>query len=282
MIDLHIHTTASDGSMTPAEVVARAHQKNLRAIAITDHDTVAGVGAALAAGEQHTVEVLTGVEISAESMRGTMHILGYGFDHTDAGLARRLEVLQQARAERNPRMIAKLQQQGMRITMEDIARLAGDGLIGRPHFAQFMLQQGYVRDWREAFDRYLGKVGLAYVDKFRYAPSDAISMINDAGGIAVLAHPTTLDCPDTRELETLVRRLVDEGLRGIEVYYPEHTSEQSRVYCTLAERHGLVVTGGSDFHGDAIKGLAIGTGRGTLYVPDQVLTSLKHALRNGS
>jgi 3',5'-nucleoside bisphosphate phosphatase len=275
MIDLHVHTSASDGTLSPAETVRHACSRGLRALAITDHDTVEGVAEALAAGIEAGIEVVPGIEISAEHPLGTLHVLGYYLRHDDPALLTRIAVLQQARNERNPRIIEKLRERGVTITMEQVEQEAETGQVGRPHFAKVMVQQGFVRSVREAFDRYLKKGACAYVDKYRFPADAAIACIRDAGGIAVLAHPAIIGCSSKEVLQKLVVELTGYGLQGIEVYYPEHSSKQQQLYKSLARRFNLVETGGSDFHGTNVNGIEIGTGRGLLYVPDELLQSLK-------
>lgn len=278
MIDLHTHTTASDGSLTPTELVQLAVEKRLEALAVTDHDTIDGIAEALAAGAAHGMDVVPGIEISAEYSGGTLHILGYYIDAADRRFCAKIAQLQQARAERNPKIIKKLQELGMNIEMEDVVAEAGGGQIGRPHFAQALLKKGYVRSAREAFDRFLAKGAAAYCEKFRFQPQDAIACIAEAGGIAVLGHPSSLNCPDEAALERVVHSMVAMGIRGIEAYYSDHTAEQTRHYIALAQKYNLLITGGSDFHGHSIKGICLGSGRGNLNVPRECLAALKQAL----
>jgi len=276
MIDLHVHTTASDGTMSPTEMVRHARSCGLSAVAVTDHDTVEGVAEALAVGVEVGIEVVPGIEISAEHNLGTLHVLGYYICHDDPCFLERISVLQQARNERNPLIIDRLREAGIAITMEQVEHEAATGQVGRPHFAKVMVQQGYVRTVREAFDRYLKKGARAYVDKYRFAPDAAIGCIRDAGGVAVLAHPSILGRQGSAVLQDLVAELSACGLQGIEVYYPEHSPRQQKLYQSLASRFDLVETGGSDFHGPNVNGTEIGTGRGSLHVPDQLLESLKN------
>lgn len=249
MIDLHIHSTASDGSLRPAEVVRLAKKQGLKAIALTDHDTVDGVAEAVAAGEEVGLEVVPGVEISARCPHGTMHILGYFVNYASERLGERLAVLKKARAERNPQIIAKLNRLGIPITMAQVAELSGGGQIGRPHIARALYEGGYVPNLQDAFDIYLRNGGLAHVSKFRFPPEEAIAMIQEAKGIPVLSHPFTLGLNSPKDLEALLLELQDLGLAGLEVYYPEHTPEQEALYLRLARQLGLLITGGSDFHG---------------------------------
>jgi len=249
MVDLHTHSTASDGSYTPEEVVRLAKERGLGAISLTDHDTVDGLAEAVAAGEALGVEVIPGVEISARFPGGSMHILGYFIDYTNGLLDQRLAVLKKARAERNPRIIAKLNALGAKITMAQVEQISGGGQVGRPHIARALLEHGYVRNIQEAFDRYLGNGAPAHVSKFRFPQDEAIAMIREAQGIPVLAHPFTLSLGSAFALKKQLEDLKKLGLAGLEVYYSEHTPEQEALYLKLARDLDLLITGGSDFHG---------------------------------
>jgi predicted metal-dependent phosphoesterase TrpH len=274
-IDLHLHTTASDGVMTPSEIVNYAKNKGLQAIAITDHDTIEGLKEGLLEGERVGLEVIPGIEISAEHSPGSMHLLGFFIDIQHPALKERLEYLQRARAERNPRMAEKLNKLGIDITFDEVLKASGGGQVGRPHFAQVLIEKGYVRSFQEAFDRFLKKGAPAYVEKMRFSPEESIHFINEANGVAVLAHPNTLQLNGYSELENLILRLVKKGLRGIEAYYPEHSALEVAQYKTLAERHGLLVTGGTDYHGIEKNGLDIGVGRGEMRLPYSIVENLK-------
>jgi predicted metal-dependent phosphoesterase TrpH len=248
-IDLHTHSSYSDGSLSPRKLVQLAKKKKLRAIALTDHDTVAGVGEALRAGSELGVEVVPGVEISAQYPPGTMHILGYYIHATNRKLLKALKKLQRARAARNPKIIERLQGLGLEISTAEVIDLSA-GQVGRPHIARVLVNKGYVSSINEAFSLYLKKGAVAYEEKFRFPPNEAIAMIRGAGGIAVLAHPFTLGLDEPNELSQLLRELVEMGLDGVEVFYPEHTEEMAVIYGDLAKKMGLVCTGGSDFHGN--------------------------------
>jgi predicted metal-dependent phosphoesterase TrpH len=218
-------------------------------MALTDHDTIDGCAAAMAAGRELGVEVIPGVEISARFPGGTMHILGFFIDYTNGNLDDRLAVLKKARAQRNPQIIAKLNALGLKVTMEQVEEISGGGQIGRPHIARALFEAGYVSSIQEAFDIYLKNDGLAYVPKFRFPPDEAIAMIREVKGIPVLSHPFTLGLASPFALGKLIMDLMIMGLAGIEVYYADHTPEQEALYLRLARRHKLLITGGSDFHG---------------------------------
>ncbi len=274
-IDLHIHTTESDGTLTPSQVVRYAKEKGLKAVAITDHDTIHGNEEAIKEGISAGVEVIPGVEISVDYSPGTMHMLGYFITTEDPILNEKLTLLQDSRADRNPRIIEKLNKLGLSLTYDEVVQVSGGGQVGRPHMAQVLMKKGYTKSIKEAFDKYLGKGAPAYLDKFRLSAVEAITMITDAGGIPVLAHPFTLYCKSSDELDALVKKLVNQGLQGLEVYYSEHDERKTSSYKLLAKRYNLAITGGSDFHGKNIKGIDLGTGRGKLKIPYTALENLK-------
>ncbi|TSA07849.1 MAG: PHP domain-containing protein [Deltaproteobacteria bacterium] len=274
LIDLHCHTTASDGSLPPAELVCKARESGLKAVAVTDHDTVEGVGEALAEGGRLNFEVIPGIEISAEIPSGSMHILGYFIDHTSAELLAALRKLQDSRETRNQRIIEKLHSLHMEVSYEELLRVAGGGQVGRPHIAELLVQKGFVPGSQEAFDIYLKKGRPAYVEKFRLTPSEAIKLITRAGGMAVLAHPGSLK-KSLKEVEKVVGELEAAGLKGLEVFYTEHAPEQTRGYQRIANKHHLIPTGGTDYHGDYKPGIKLGRGRGSLRIPYQLLADMK-------
>ena len=270
-IDLHIHSTASDGTLSPAEILKLAQKLKLRAIAITDHDTIAGSKEALQAGIPPSVKFLTGVEISASSppsisYAGSFHILGYSIRLDDPQLNKTLAVLQQARKNRNPQIVKRLNSMGFEFSLKDVAKEIGDGQLGRPHIARYLIKKGFVKSIDEAFKKYLAQGKPAYVDKYRVDCSRAIEIIIDAGGIPVLAHPILLNF-DKNETNDLFALLKDMGLKGIEVYYPENPPGMTTLYSKLAERYGLLKTGGTDFHGSLKPDIQMGSGRGDFVVP---------------
>jgi len=274
LIDLHVHTTASDGSLSPSEVVRRANSLGLKAIAITDHDTVAGVEEALKEGESSKVEVIPGIELSVDVSKGTCHLLGYFIDFKDKNLSKKLQLVQRAREERNLKMLKKLKELGIELTLEEVKTFAKDGQLCRPHFALAMFKRGYVSSVDEAFERFLKKGGPAYVEKFRLSPKEAIRMILEAKGIPVLAHPFTLELEEN-QFEVFLKELREHGLKGIEAYYPDHTPEQTEVYERLGTKYGLLITGGTDFHGPPRDEIELGKGRGNLLIPYELLLKLK-------
>jgi len=256
-VDLHAHSNASDGTADPADLIALADAKKLAAIALTDHDTVAGLAQAGRAAEKFPhLRFVPGVEVSAAFPRGTLHVIGLGIDPESQALSETLRVLVDSRNDRNPRIIAALRRLGIDISMDDVLACAGGhegdtGIVGRLHIAEALRRKGCVRGAAEAFEKYIGEGRPAFVDKERLSPRQAISAIRSSGGLAVLAHPTQLGCKNRAQLERVVRELIGAGLDGIEVYHTDHTPQQTREYLALAEKYRLLVSGGSDFHGAA-------------------------------
>lgn len=274
-VDLHTHSTASDGTFTPRELIRLAAEKRLRAIALTDHDCLDGLPEAMEEAQGLGIELIPGVEISAEFSEGTMHILGFFVEWRDGAFRERLERLQAARRERNPKIVQNLRDQGLDITLEEVAAASGGGLVGRPHFAKVLVRKGYVSSTQEAFERYLKKGAPGYAEKFRFGPEESIRMIHEAGGAAVLAHPFTLSKDAPAKIEAAVRDLAAAGLDGIEVYYGTYSNDQIREYRKLAEQYGLLHSGGSDFHGAYKPGLDLGVGYGDLKIPYSLIEPLR-------
>jgi hypothetical protein len=279
-IDLHIHSTASDGTLSPAEILALAQDLNLEAIAITDHDTIEGSKEAIRNGIPPSVKFITGVEISAAPPRsfssspGSLHILGYGIRLEDPLLNKTLKILQESRRNRNPHIIDRLNSLGFDLSLKEVINDVGEGQIGRPHIAQVMVKKKFVKSIAEAFDKYLGKGKPAYVDKYRIKCAESIAIIRDAGGIPVLAHPILLDYESNEVLENLVKDLTAMGLMGIEVYYSDNTPAHIAYYSELAKRFELLMTGGTDFHGSIKPNVKMGSGKGDLFVPYELYETL--------
>ncbi len=249
LIDLQCHTTASDGTLTPTELVALAAERGLRVIAITDHDTVAGIDEALAAGRYYGVEVIPGVEINTDVPQGEVHILGYFVDWRDPAFLATLARLRQGRVGRARRMVEKLAALGMPLAWARVQEIAGDGAIGRPHVAQALLEAGYVSTTAEAFERFIGRTGPAYVERMRMTPAEATRVIRAARGWPVLAHPIIAGAAEAisepLELEPLLDELTATGLVGIEAYYAGYPPEVTQDQLGVAAKYGLGVTGGS-------------------------------------
>ncbi len=269
MIDLHTHSTASDGTYSPKDLVSLAVDIGLKALALTDHDTVEGLAEAARAAEELGLPFVPGVEISVRfEGAGHCHILGYFVDPASESLKKTLSLLQEARAERNRRMVEKLQALGVEITLAELEEKAGGGEVGRPHLAALLVEKGVVRTVEEAFEKFLKKGAPAYVPKARLSPEEAFSAIQAAGGLAVLAHPVHLKLSPS-ELADYVARLKDMGLAGLEAYYTDHSPEFTSFCLDLARRFDLVPTGGSDFHGHNKPDIKLGRGFGNLRVPEE-------------
>lgn len=273
MIDLHTHSTFSDGSLTPEQLVNEAEKAGLSAIALTDHDSVGGMTRFLTASLKSMIRGVPGVEISVDLNKGTMHMLGYFIDHQHPALERHLADISAGRSVRNENMVKQLNKMGLALTMSEVAAFAGEDNVGRLHFAQALLTRGYVKTKEEAFNRFLAKGKPAYIERPRLSPTQGVRMIRDAGGIAVLAHPFTMGLA-TQALISMVSELVKAGLQGIEIYYPHHTPKQVAQYRSLARQFDLVATGGTDFHGDPMPNIKIGRGFGAMNIPDTILEEL--------
>ncbi len=275
-LDLHLHTTHSDGSLSVREVLTRAKQAQVVALAITDHDTVSGIPEALAIGQELGIEVLPGIEISSRHREKELHILGYGFDWQEPDFLDRLKSLRAGRHDRNPQIVEKLRALGVEITYEEVRDLAGTESVGRPHIARVLMKRGYVSSAKEAFDRFLADGKAAYVPRTLPDPATAVGWIRAAGGVPVLAHPTWVR-ESQAGLAQLCRDLKEQGLLGVEVHYSTHRPSETSEYLTLAKSLDLIVTGGSDFHGETKPDIEVGIGRGDLKVPAALLEPLKKA-----
>jgi predicted metal-dependent phosphoesterase TrpH len=274
MIDLHMHSIFSDGTSTPEELIEEGNRAGLTAMALTDHDTVSGVARFLTAAQTAGIRALSGVEVSADSDTGTMHILGYGVDPANPSLVEHLAWIRQGRDERNQEILQKLNQLGLRMTYEEIASYAGADVVGRPHFAQAMIAKGYVRDKRDAFDRYLARGKPAYAERRRLDPGGTLELIRGAGGVPVLAHPFTLKL-SLSKLKSHLEGLRAQGLQGLEVYYSEHTPAMQADFARLAKSLDLVATGGTDYHGKVSPGIRLGVGFGSLRIPDGIFDEIQ-------
>lgn len=252
-IDLHTHTTASDGTLTPTKLVALAHQQGLKVLGITDHDTMEGLEEADIAAQGSDLHIIRGIEVNTDWMGKEVHVLGYGLDPQNSTLSTKLRSIQRMRENRIHQILEKLLGLDVPVTFEEVVSYAMGKSIGRPHVAQAMVARGYVRSVKEAFDLYLRMGGLAYVPRYKMEPKEAIQMICLAGGVPVLAHP------GNRGLETMLPVWVQYGLRGIEINHPDHTADDTYHYRKLANELGLLTTGGSDYHGPKIKpGIELG------------------------
>lgn len=273
MIDLHMHSTYSDGSLTPVQLAREASRIKLTAVALTDHDGTTGVKAFVDACAEAGVRGIPGVEISVDFKSGTMHMLGYFIDHTSPVLEASLVKMRGGREDRNRLILRKLNEIGFSLTWDEVAAFAGEDVVGRPHFAQALMARGYVRSKDEAFDRYLGKNKAAYVDRYRLTARESITLIRGAGGVPVLAHPFTLGLAK-QALRELVAELAEAGLQGVEAYYSEHDAGQLRYCQGLARDFNLAMSGGSDFHGAINPDVKMGFGFGNLSIPDDLVDQL--------
>jgi len=276
MIDLHSHTDQSDGTFTPAELVAEASRVGLRALAITDHDTFAGYDAASPFAAAAGLELICGIELSTRYQGGSVHLLGY-FPGTppSAELRAWLAWVLEMRRDRNIRLIAKLQSLGLDITLAEVEKV-GRTLTGRPHFAQVLVAKGYAKDLQNAFDVYLDESGRGFVQRQEVPMEEALERILRSGGVPSLAHPVRVAKNNWEKLAGYVEDLAALGMRAIEVYHSDHSPENASYYSSLAERFRLGMTGGSDFHGANKPAISLGTGKhNNLHVPDALLDNLK-------
>lgn len=277
-IDLHLHSLFSDGTSSPAELVRIAKESGLRAIALTDHDTVEGIDEFLAQDKTSNLELFSGLEISATHRGISMHILGFGIDHHNRELLKWLSLLQEGRESRNQKIIEKLREMGHSIQPGELDLLSQFGQTGRPHIARLLKNKGIVQSTRDAFSLYLRKGGPAFIERFAYSAAETIDMIHRAGGIAVLAHPGILE-QQTSGLSLLIAELVERGLDGIEAFYPNHTPAVEKKMCAFAQKYHLVLTGGSDYHGShrSYSSMA-GSGNG-FCPPDTLLDPLRQRIQ---
>jgi predicted metal-dependent phosphoesterase TrpH len=250
--DLHLHSAFSDGTDAPDELIKKAVKAGISAVAITDHDSVDAIPGAIDAGILHGIEVIPGIELTAEYEGLEIHILGYFLDYRNRALLEKLSFLEKARIERIHRMVEKLQGIGVKIDADKIFALSGKGIVGRLHVARVMVSEGIISSIWEAFSKYIGNNGPAYVLGFKFSPQDACKLIRSAGGIPVLAHPYALRRDD------LIPKLVQYGIKGLEVYYPEHTNTMRNKYIRMCREYKLLSTGGSDYHGKAKPEVVLG------------------------
>jgi len=263
--DLHIHTIASDGTYTPRQALEEARRVGLTAIAVTDHDSVESLADVISLSPEYGIEVIAGIEISVELDETEMHLLGYFIDYQDNRLLAQLSELRKIRAERAEKMLLKLEQMGFPLDMETSLPGQMTGSIGRLHIAHGLLRSGYIGSIHEAFKKYIGNDGPAYIPKLKLGKEEAMEMILRSGGVPVLAHPGQLDRDD------LIPELIDLGLAGLEAFYPSHSRFQTNHYVELARHYNILATGGSDCHGDNKENVVMGEA----LVPYQVVLDLK-------
>lgn len=266
--DLHVHTTFSDGTRSPEEIVELAKEAGLSSIAITDHDVVAGIEKAEAKGKSIGVKVIPGIEFTTEAFDAEIHILGYFIDYHNSELIETITGIQKDRERRIFKICEKLKGLGINLEAEKVFEIAGHRAAGRPHVARALVDEGFVADFKEAFTKYIDFHGPAYVSHYKLAPEEAIKLVVSSSGIAVYGHPAVSRC------DQIIPDLIAAGLAGIEVYYSGHNRSQTRHYLNLAQKYGLLATGGSDYHG-------FKSGReiklGELTIPDELVDKLKNA-----
>ena len=271
-VDLHIHSSASDGRLSPQEIVYRAVELGITIIAIADHDTVAGIAPALAAAKVFPeLKVIPAIEISTDVPGDEVHVLGYFIDYTNSHFISRLESMRRSRIERAQKMVAKLKGLGVNIEWERVQHFAGGSTIGRPHIAQAMLEKSYIGSISEAFAKYIGRNGPAYVEREKMTPAEAVKLLLDVNGLPVLAHPLTI-----RETEAMIMEMRAAGMVGIEVYYKDYGEEQRNSLRRLAQKHHLIATGGSDYHGLEDNEIMIGDAGVPLVAAEQLLALAEH------
>jgi hypothetical protein len=274
-VDLHSHSTASDGSEKPAALIEQALQIGLTALALTDHDTQDGMADAKLAADATGLELIAGTELSLEYDVGGMHLVVLWLEPGPGPLQDRLLELRHGRGQRNEMIAQRLTELGMPVTAEEILHEGGSGSIGRPHIAAVMMRKGYVESIVEAFELWLTPGKPAYIGRPRLSPEEAIQLARASGGVPVLAHPHTLGINRAHEMADLLTRLIGAGLVGLEAYCAGYRRHEREGYADLARRFGLVPAGGSDFHGTYKPGLSLGTGYGDLIVPDVVVEELR-------
>lgn len=275
-IDLHTHSTCSDGSMTPTELVFHASEKGLKAIALSDHDTVAGIDEAIEAGKKYGVEVVPAIEFSVISSTET-HILGFYIDHKSPLLHEALKNINKVRHKRCVNTCSALNKLGFDVTLEEVFALAPSGIVGRAHFARLLVEKGYIKSVKEGFDKYLANGKPAYDDSQYLTAEMAVKLINDLGGLAFVAHPHLIRLDDEK-LTAFLLELKSYGLCGLEGYYNEYTPEMQEKYQNLAKKLGLEICGGTDFHAKMKPHIEIGVGQGNMAIPYSVLQNIKNIL----
>ena len=265
--DLHVHTSQSDGTYTPAQLVKESLKRGLGAIAIVDHDTVEAIPEAIAAALGTDLEIISGIELTAQYENQEIHLLGYFLDYRNKPLLEKLKSVQLNRIQRVHKIINNLAGMGVTLNAQTVFNISGKGTVGRMHIARALVEEGWVSSTSEAFRKYIGDKSPAYVLGFRLTPQEAIKLINDAGGLAVLAHPYML------HNDALITEFSSYGLQGIEVYYPEHSQAMVNFYLDLAKKLDLLVTGGSDFHGSVKPDIKLGM----IKIPLELVERLRQA-----
>lgn len=273
-IDLHVHSTYSDGTLTPEELVCKAHEISLAAMALTDHDTIDGVPEAVEAGKKYNVEVIPGVELSTFYNDKEIHIVGLYIQYMNPEFQKELEALRNVRRNRNIQMCQKFTELGMPLDYDEMEKEYSDAVITRAHFADFLLKKGYIKSRNEAFDRYIGPNGPCYVPRKKMTPAEAITIIKAAGGVPILAHPVLYHL-GKEQMSKLMDHLCDSGIVGLEAIYSTYTMGDELEMKNLAGERGLIISGGSDYHGANKPHIELGVGKGHLFVPYSLLETIK-------
>ncbi len=279
IVDLHVHSTASDGTLTPTEVIAEAKAAGLSALALTDHDTVSGIPEAEKAAKEYGIELIPGIEFSTNYKDKEIHIVGLFLDIHHPKLLEETAAFKDCRNKRNEKMVDALRAEGFDITMEALERENPDCVITRANIARFLYSHGMIKNVQEAFDKYIGDGCKCYVGRFKVTPMDAVKLIKEAGGVAILAHPLLYHMSSVR-LQELIDDLKAVGLDGIEAIYSTHTVGEEQLIKRIARENHLLISGGSDFHGENKPHIKLGTGRGHLYIPYSVLEDIKSSRKN--
>ena len=270
IIDLHVHSTESDGTLTPEDLVAEAKKAGLAAFALTDHDTCQGVCKAMPLAASAGIELIPGIELSTDYHGKEVHIVGLYIDIENEQLLKKTAEYRKCRSERNALMV----EEGLSITMEELVAENPDCVITRANIARFLYEHGQIKSVREAFDRYIGDHCKCYVCRLKVASTDAVRLIKEAGGTAILAHPLLYGLSNTN-LQKMIDELKPAGLDGLEAIYSTYTTGEEQQMKRLARENGLLISGGSDFHGSNKPDIALGRGRGHLYIPYSVLETIK-------
>lgn len=273
-IDLHVHSTGSDGTFAPADLVCEAKKAGLSAMALTDHDSVSGIGEAMQAGEKYGIEIVPGVELSTDYHGTEIHVVGLYIDKENPELNEQLQAFRDNRDNRNLKMIDRLREEGYSITADEIYRRNPGSVIARPHIARYLVDTGQAKDMQTVFDNLIGEGCLCYVDRLKITPMRAVELIHAAGGIAILAHPCLYKI-SRDSLLTMIEEMIAVGLDGIEALYSRSQGSDEADYTDIAKHYGLLISGGSDFHGSNKPDIQLGTGTGNLYVPYEILRNIQ-------
>ncbi len=278
-IDLHTHSTASDGTFTPTELVLEAKRVGLYSVALTDHDTVSGIDEFIEAGIKYNIRTIAGVELSTEYEDTEIHVLGLFIDPENQALLRQLHEFRSNRDNRNLKMIERLREEGFRITAEEIYERDPEAVIARPHIARYLADTHQVKDIQEAFDKYIGEGCCCYVERYKITPMRAVELIHAAGGVAILAHPCLYKISDDT-MKKMLKEMVKARLDGIEAIYSRNQGSDEEKYRALAKKFGLIISGGTDFHGANKPDIHLGTGTGNLVIPNKILLDIRLYMRS--